>query len=103
MWERPWPRKAKAKQQSRASPLPLGERFLQLGDGLLPLDEGLLQRLSRHGLAWVYADERGWMKGGLKWRAVRRLHWPVHDRAHHVGAGLPAKELIAAKAAPTGG
>lgn len=36
---------------------------------------GLLQRLSQAGLAWVYVDEQGWLKGGLKQRALRRLHW----------------------------
>jgi hypothetical protein len=40
--------------------------------------EALLQRLTQQGLAWVYVDEQGWLKsGGLKQRALRRLHWPA--------------------------
>jgi len=36
--------------------------------------DALLQRLTRHGLAWVYVDEQGWLKGRLKQRALRRLY-----------------------------
>lgn len=40
--------------------------------------DALLQRLTQQGLAWVYVDEQGWLKsGGLKQRALRRLHWPA--------------------------
>ena len=41
----------------------------------MALVRGLLQRLTQAGLAWVYVDEQGWLKGGLKQRALRRLHW----------------------------
>jgi len=40
--------------------------------------DALLQWLTRQGLAWVEVEERGWLKsGGLKQRALRRLHLPT--------------------------
>ena len=42
----------------------------------------VMHKLSKHGLAWVYVEEHGWLKGGIKQRNLRTLHLqaPIADK-----------------------